>query len=342
MRNGYTTGSCAAAGTKAALLALQGKRPSSVSILLPRGDELEVPVKECSASGASARCVVVKDGGDDPDVTHGADIVVEVELGGPAGIRIAGGRGVGIVTKPGLGLDLGAPAINPVPKKMITENALPLLGGRGARVTVSVPKGEELAPKTDNPRLGIVGGISILGTSGIVVPFSTAAFAASVRQGISVAAAAGAAEVVLTTGGRSEELAVGMFGLPDHCYVQMGDFAGYALKQCAEMGVPAVHVAGFVGKIAKMAAGAKQTHVKGSKVDMGMLAGIAKECGAPAAAQEIATANTARHALEIAERGRVDGFCERLCARAKASLEQDGVKLDVVLFGFDGTMLARA
>ena len=139
---------------------------------MPRGDELEVPVKECSVSGASARCVVVKDGGDDPDVTHGADIVVDVELGGPAGIRIAGGKGVGIVTKPGLGLELGAPAINPVPKKMITENALPLLGGRGARVTVSVPKGEELAPKTDNPRLGIVGGISILGTSGIVVPFS--------------------------------------------------------------------------------------------------------------------------------------------------------------------------
>lgn len=342
MRNGYTTGSCAAAGTKAALLALRGERPESVSVLLPRGGQLQIPVKECSASGRSARGVVVKDGGDDPDVTHGAEIVVDVELGGPAGVRISGGEGVGTVTKPGLGLEIGGPAINPVPKKMILDNALPLLGGGGARVTVSVPRGAELAPKTDNPRLGILGGISILGTSGIVVPFSTAAFAASVRQGISVAAAAGAPEVVLTTGGRSELLASKLFGLPDHCYVQMGDFAGYALRQCALMGVGTVHVAGFVGKIAKMAAGAKQTHVKGSKVDTRMLAEMAEKCGAPRAAARMACANTARHALEIALEEKTDGFCAELCGRAKAAMEMDGVELHVVLFGFDGAVLARA
>lgn len=342
MRNGYTTGSCAAAGAKAALLALRGGRPASVPILLPGGGTLDIPVKECSVSGGSARCVVVKDGGDDPDVTHGADIVVEVELGGPAGVRIEGGQGVGTVTKPGLGLEIGGPAINPVPRKMILDNALPLLGGGGARVRVSVPRGAELAPKTDNPRLGITGGISILGTSGIVVPFSTAAFAASVRQGISVAAAAGASEIVLSTGGRSEELASKMFGLPDHCYVQMGDFSGYAVGQCARAGIRRAHVAGFVGKIAKMAAGVRQTHVKGSKVDMGMLAEVARECGAPAAAGRISGANTARHALEIALEEKVGGFCAALCGRAKAAMARDGVELDVVMFGFDGTMLARA
>ena len=285
---------------------------------------------------------MVKDGGDDPDVTHGAEIVVDVELLPPGPVLIEGGEGVGTVTKPGLGLEIGGPAINPVPRKMILENAAPLLGGRGARVTVSVPKGRELAPKTDNPRLGILGGISILGTSGIVVPFSTASFAASIRQSLSVASAAGAGDVVLTTGGRSEEFASRMFELPDHCYVQMGDFAGYAVGQCAKKGLRGVHVAGFVGKMAKMAAGVRQTHVKGSKVDMGMLASIARGCGSQAAADRIEKANTARHALEIASEEGVDGFCQELCGRAKSAMATDGVDLDVILFGFDGTMLARA
>ena len=342
MRNGYTTGSCAAAAAKAALLAMRGERPESVSITLPRGGLLEIPVKECGASGSAARCVVVKDGGDDPDVTHGADIAVAVELLPPGPVLIRGGEGVGTVTKPGLGLEVGGPAINPVPRKMILDNALPLLGGRGARVTVSVPKGAELAAKTDNPRLGILGGISILGTSGIVVPFSTASFAAAIRQNISVAAAAGASDMVLTTGGRSEEFASNVFDLPDHCYVQMGDFSGYAVGQCARMGIERAHVAAFVGKMAKMAAGVKQTHVKGSKVDMGMLASIARGCGAGAAAERIASANTARHALEIAGEEGVDGFCAELCARAKSAMSRDGIELDVILFGFDGTMLARA
>ena len=342
MRNGYTTGSCAAAAAKAALLAMGGAAPETVSITLPRGDELEIPVKECRTSGSRARCVVVKDGGDDPDVTHGADIAVEVELMPPGPVLIEGGEGVGTVTKPGLGLEIGGPAINPVPKKMILENAAPLLGGRGARVTVSVPKGKELAPKTDNPRLGILGGISILGTSGIVVPFSTASFAAAIRQSVSVASSAGASDIVLTTGGRSEEFASEIFDLPDHCYIQMGDFAGYAVGQCAKKGLRRVHVAGFVGKMAKMAAGVKQTHVKGSKVDMGMLAEIARGCGAQAAADRIEKANTARHALEIAQEEGADGFCQELCGRAKSAMSADGVELEVILFGFDGTILARA
>lgn len=293
---------------------------------------------------------MVKDGGDDPDVTHGAEIAAVCELGGAAGtVEILGGEGVGTVTKPGLGLEIGAPAINPVPRRMIEDGVREAgalaLAGRGARVTISVANGAEIATKTDNPRLGIVGGISILGTSGIVVPFSTAAFAASIRQGIGVAAAMGEEEVALTTGGRSEEAARGIAGLRDHCYVQMGDFAGYSVRECARAGIRRVRIFGFVGKMAKIAAGARQTHVKGSKVDTALLARIARECGAgEEAAGEIASANTARHAGEIAQARGVAGFFGGIARRAQAEMEGHGggkVSVSVTLLGFDGGVLAE-
>ena len=357
-RTGLTTGTCAAAAAKAAAACIAGGPPAkTVSVRLPKGGgtaELAVERCELDAASRAATCSVVKDAGDDPDVTHGAEIVatVSVDPGGTAGeVEVEGGEGVGTVTKPGLGLEVGAPAINPVPRSMIVaeveEAAAPLLAaGASIRVVVSIPSGRDLAPKTDNPRLGIVGGISILGTRGIVVPFSTAAFAASIRQAIDVAAAMGDRRIVLSTGGRSEDLARALTGLADHCYVQMGDFAGYAVEQCAKKGMEEAVVAGFIGKLAKMAAGASQTHVKGSKVDTALLARIAAEAGAPdGEAALVRGANTARHALEIAAGRKWAGaFLEGVCGRVHSHMQQragKSTRVKVVMFGFDGEVLAR-
>ena len=350
MRTGYTTGTCAAAGARAALEMLGGNRMESVRVRLPRGDHIEIPVKSCRVVSGGAVCVITKDGGDDPDVTHGADIVVEVSgLGMGGEISILGGEGVGVVTKPGLGLEVGGPAINPTPRRMIRENLAEvkseMLETDGVRVVVSVPAGRALAPKTDNPRLGIRGGISILGTSGIVIPFSTASFAASIRQNLDVIVAMGDDTAVLTTGGRSESFARQLWDLPDHCFVQMGDFSGYAMKECGRKGLRRVCVAGFVGKLAKMAAGVSQTHVKGSKVDTGMLAGVAVRCGAtPGAAGHIRNANTARHVMDIILEYGIRGFFDALCVMTKQNMagRAPGAEVEVVMFDFEGAVLGRA
>lgn len=352
MRTGYTTGSSATAAAKAALISVVEQRAvGSVEISLPKGRTITIPIKSCESRGDGARCSVIKDGGDDPDVTHGAEIVAELSLTESRGeIEIGGGEGVGIVTKPGLGLEIGRPAINPVPRSMITENLREagdsVLKDRGIRVVVSVPKGRELGPKTDNPRIGIRGGISILGTSGIVIPFSTASYAASIRQGLDVALAMGDETVVLTTGGRSEDFARKVVDLPDHCFVQMGDFAGYTVSQCAKKGIKKAYVVGFVGKLAKMAAGARQTHVKGSKVDMAFLAGLAEGAGAaPETAARIRGANTARHVLEIVTEDGVGGFAGALCGEVHRQMGRHAggsLPLHVILFDFGGRVLAES
>ena len=188
LRTGFTTGTCAAAGAKAGVLAIkEQKNIDAVDVLLPRGTFAKIQIIKCEFQSSSAICTVIKDGGDDPDVTHGAEIVTKISLEGePEQIRIQGGKGVGKVTKPGLGLEIGKHAINPVPKKMIEQSVREIgkemLHNTGILVTVSVPNGEKIALKTDNPRLGIIGGISILGTSGIVTPFSTASYAAGIRH----------------------------------------------------------------------------------------------------------------------------------------------------------------
>ncbi len=350
LRTGFSTGTCAAAGAAAGLAAIiSQKGTDSIDVSLPKGDTASITLHSCRFGDDWARCSVIKDGGDDPDVTHGAEIVVDVTLTGSTGIEIDGGDGVGTVTKPGLGLEIGRPAINPVPKRMIRENLArvggDLLSARGIRVVVSVPAGRELAPKTDNPRLGILGGISILGTSGIVVPFSTASYAASIRQSLDVALAMGDTSVVLTTGGRSEDFARKIVDLPDHCFVQMGDFAGYSIQQCAKKGIADVTVVGFIGKLAKMAKGIRQTHVKGSKVDVGFLAGLAGEAGAgEAVVQKIRKANTARHVLEMVKENHVEGFFDavtsRVCLHMRGHAEQK-VAVTAMLFDFDGSLLSR-
>lgn len=347
MRTGFTTGTCAAAGAKAGVLAISGqKKILQVDVMLPRGDTIKIGIKECRYSERTARCAVIKDGGDDPDVTHGAQIVTEISLTDDAGdIVIEGGQGVGTVTKPGLGLEIGGPAINPVPKSMIAQSVRDagagLLARHGVRAVISVPDGEKLAPKTDNPRLGIVGGISILGTSGIVVPFSTASFAASIRQNLDVAVAMNDEIVILTTGGRSEAFARQIIDLPDHCFVQMGDFVGYTIQQCAKKRIKKAYVVGFIGKLAKMAAGVKQTHVKGSKVDMGLLAELASKAQVDDdTIRQIRMANTARHVLEIVQDH--GAFFDELCRRVHESLDsQAGPALEVILFDFEGRVLGR-
>ena len=302
LRTGFTTGSCATAASKAGVLAIINQKIiENVDIILPKRSRLEIKINSCEFKNNSAKCSVIKDGGDDPDVTHGAEIIVDVELTDVVGeIEIDGGEGVGRVTKPGLGLEIGSAAINPTPKKMILENvrevAEELLEKKGVKITVSVPKGKELGPKTDNPRIGIMGGISILGTSGIVIPYSTASFAAAIRQQISVVNTMNDDSVVLTTGGRSEDLAREIIDLPDHSFIQMGDFSGYTIKQCAKQGLKKAYVAGFIGKLAKMAAGVKQTHVKGGKVDMKFLSELAKRWNADGnTIAKILGANTSRN-----------------------------------------------
>lgn len=351
MRTGYTTGTSATAGAKAGVLAiLNQEKIGLIDVTLPKKSKIQIKIEKCEFDNQSAHCYVIKDGGDDPDVTHGAEIHTNVSLTSNVGkIEIDGGDGVGRVTKPGLGLEVGSAAINPTPKKMITENiieiAQDLLKKNGVKVLISVPKGKELAPKTDNPRLGILGGISILGTSGIVVPYSTASFAASIRQSIDVTIAMGNDTVVLTTGGRSEDYARNIITLPDHCFVQMGDFSGYTVQQCAKKGIKKAYVAGFIGKLTKMGMGVKQTHVKGSKVDMEFLAELAQKCNASSdTIQEIKKANTARHVFEIVSAKNLKGYFDLVCAEVYNQLRkhsEEKFEINVIMFDFDGNTIGK-
>ena len=351
LRTGYTTGSCATASSKAGILSIiNQKKIEKIDIIIPKGSRLEIKINSCEFSKDSAKCSVIKDGGDDPDVTHGAEIFVDIKLTDNAGeIEIDGGEGVGRVTKPGLGLEIGSAAINPTPKKMIIENVREvgeeLLEKNGVMIKVSVPKGKELGPKTDNPRIGIMGGISILGTSGIVIPYSTASFAAAIRQQISVVNTMKDDSVVLTTGGRSEDYSRKIIDLPDHSFIQMGDFSGYTIKQCAKQGLKKAYVAGFIGKLAKMAAGVKQTHVKGGKVDMKFLSELAKRCDANSdIITKILGANTARNVQEIIMENNVEGFFDEITKETCNQMRQhseEKIPVEVILFDFDGRVLSR-
>jgi cobalt-precorrin-5B (C1)-methyltransferase len=350
LRTGYTTGTTATAATKGALYALTDKPVKEVTVLLPKGRTATLKIAWTRIDGDKATCAAIKDGGDDPDATHGAEICSTVSFSKNAGqISIDGGKGVGRVTKPGLGLEMGKAAINPTPMKMVDqavrEVAKEQLKKQGVDVVISVPTGEEIAKKTDNPRLGIMGGISILGTTGIVMPYSTASFAASIRQSLDVAIAMGADTAVLTTGGRSEDFTKGMFKLPDHCFVQMGDFAGYSIKQCANKKLRKAVIAGFIGKLTKMAMGVKQTHVAGSHVDMEFMARLAAECRAPAAVvEEIKGANTARHVSEIITKNNIRGYFDLVCKKVYEQMNEHSkgqLELEVVMFEFDGKVVGR-
>ncbi|HEX7277725.1 MAG TPA: cobalt-precorrin-5B (C(1))-methyltransferase [Acidimicrobiales bacterium] len=338
LRTGWTTGTCASAAAKAALAGLvTGTAPTEIDVPLPDGRRVSFPVE----AEAPNRCVVVKDAGDDPDCTHGARMTATVEWADDRQTRLRAGPGIGTVTRPGLGIPVGQPSITDVPRRMI-RRALAEVDPRPVVVTFEVPGGEEMAAKTSNARLGIVGGISILGTTGVVKPFSTAAYRASVVQQIDVAAAQGADSVVLATGTRSDAYAQrALPHLPEVCFVEVGDFTGIALRRAASNGIGHVTWIGMVGKITKLAAGVMMTHFRRTKVDTRLLAEVAREAGAPAEVVDAAThTNTARHFYEVCvEHGTIEPLAI-LCRRAAAACRAhtDGaLTVDVVCVDFDGT-----
>ena len=356
LRTGWTTGTCASAAAKAAaLLLVDGVAPAWVEVALPSGRRVTFRVEDASTvDGGAARAVVVKDAGDDPDVTHGAHLTATVSFVDGHDVELAGGDGVGTVTKPGLGLDVGGPAINPVPRAMITQAVREVVGERGVRVVVSVPDGERMARKTTNRRLGVLGGISILGTTGIVRPFSTASWRASVVQAVQVAAGQGEQTVVLCTGGRTEAGARLLLPeLPEVCFIEVGDFTGAALRRAVERGITHVVFVGMVGKLSKLAAGVLMTHYTRSAVDTTLLADLTASAGATAdvaAADEVvaavAEANTARHAYELwAAAGLVRAAGDLLCARVRdvlVAFARGRLTADVAMVDFTGRTAVAA
>ena len=328
LRSGWTTGTCSAAAAKAATTALVTQTvQTTVDVAHPDARVVPFPVERCDVTPDRAEAVVVKDAGDDPDVTHGAHLTATVRWSGEPGVHLEGGIGVGVVTKPGLGLEVGGPAINPVPRQMIRDNvgAVVDLAVRGVRVTISVPDGEQRAKKTTNARLGILGGISILGTTGVVRPFSTESWRASVVQAVSVMAAQGEPTLVLATGGRTEKAAMRLLPhLPDVCFVEVGDFTGAALRQAVEDGLHEVVFVGMVGKLTKLASGVLMTHYTRSKVDPAVLVEVTREAGGDdTLAEAVRTANTARHAYELWEAaGLLRPAGDLLCARAAEVLHR--------------------
>jgi cobalt-precorrin-5B (C1)-methyltransferase len=337
LRTGWTTGTCAPAAAKAAAIGLlTGTPPVEVKVQLPNGDHVAFPVE----SEAPNRCVVVKDAGDDPDCTDGARVTATAQWSTAQDAQLVAGPGVGTITKPGLGLPVGAPAINPVPRRMILA-ALADVTDRALRVTFEVPEGEQMAAKTTNARLGIVGGISILGTTGLVRPFSTAAYRASVVQQVDVAAAQGERTMVLATGSRSEKAAQCLYpDVADVAFVEVGDYTGVALRRVAAREMTDAVFVGMAGKIAKLAAGVMMTHFHRSKVDGALLADVARQASAPQSVVDAATATeTARHFFEVCvEHGSV-GPLELLCQRAKRACEahvEGALAIDVVMVDFDG------
>ena len=353
LRRGWTTGACAAAAAKAAYSALlHGGFPDPVTITLPNGATPGFALAEQRAGDGAACAGIVKDAGDDPDVTHGALIRSEVRLLPPgSGVRFRAGPGVGTVTRPGLPLPPGEPAINPSPRRMIEQALASVRSSPDALVTISVPGGEALALRTLNGRLGIVGGLSILGTTGIVVPFSCAAWIDSIRRGIDVARGTGLDHVAGSTGRTSEEAVQRLHALPETALIEMGDFAGGMLKYLRLHPVPRITIAGGIGKITKLAQGRLDLHSGRGGVDRDALAAIAAEAGVPAAdVPRIAAANTAADGFAIAREAGV-ALGDRIAARAwqvAAGVLGDGlpgdvpVELEIVLFDAQGALSGRA
>jgi cobalt-precorrin-5B (C1)-methyltransferase len=351
LRTGWTTGTCASAAAKAAATALRDQAAQrAVEVALPSGRRVAFAVESCAYGPAQAAAVVIKDAGDDPDVTHGAHLTATVRWRTGPGVALEGGEGVGIVTKPGLGIEVGEPAITATPRAMIVQAVAEVMdpAARGLLVIISVPGGEKMARKTTNARLGILGGISILGTTGIVRPFSTASWRASVEQAVSVMAAQGERTAVLSTGGRTEKGAMALLpGLPDVCFVEVGDFTGAALRRALAVGLDRVIFVGMAGKLAKLAAGVLMTHYTRSKVNLGLLGDITRAAGgSPGAVDEVGAANTGRHAYEIWEReGVLRPAGDELCRRVRSVLLRAGrgrLDADVAMVDFSGARVVAA
>jgi cobalt-precorrin-5B (C1)-methyltransferase len=351
LRRGWTTGACAAAAAGAAFTALLTRCfPDPVALRLPGGQTARFALALRELEPERARAGIVKDAGDDPDVTHGALVIAEVaRAAAGAGIVFAAGEGVGTVTRPGLPLAVGEPAINPAPRAMIRETLAEIAAFHGEpppdlAVTIAIPDGARLAEKTMNGRLGIVGGLSVLGTTGIVVPYSCAAWVHAIHRGIDVARAAGLDHIAAATGATSERAVRRLYDLPDHALIDMGDFVGGMLKYLRRHPVPFLTVAGGFGKLAKMAAGARDLHSARSRVDPLALTRLLAELGA-----DSATAEMARHAASAAEILALAGdrraalataVAERARAAALAMLGGE-TAVEVAIVDRDGSFLAR-
>jgi cobalt-precorrin-5B (C1)-methyltransferase len=352
LRRGWTTGTCATAAAKAAYAALvTGEFPDPVAVTLPRGQRPCFALALTRHEAGSASAGVIKDAGDDPDVTHGALIVATVRAGAPgSGVTFRAGPGVGTVTRPGLAIAPGEPAINPVPRQMIrdaiAEVAAPSNRSPDVEVEIAIPGGDVLAAKTLNARLGIVGGLSILGTTGIVVPYSCSAWIASIHRGIDVARACGLVHIAGATGAASEAAVRRLYDLPEPALIDMGDFVGGMLKYIRAHPVPRVTIAGGVAKMTKLAQGLLDLHSKRGEVDLAALARLAETAGGTAALRaRIIAANTAAEAFgHAAVDGIALGDAVARAAQAVAARVVEGraIAIDTVLFDRDGRLVGRA
>ncbi len=352
LRTGWTTGACATAAAKAALSALiTGDFPDPVAVTLPGGETPEFSLAFETLGEGYAVAGVVKDAGDDPDVTHGATVIAAVRPLKPlSGIQFRAGKGVGTVTKAGLLIQPGEAAINPVPRSMMTGELTALCESAGLpadlEVTISIPGGEEIAAKTWNPRLGIVGGLSILGTTGIVVPYSCSAWIHSIHRGVDVARAEGLNHLLGSTGTTSEKSAQEHLGLPDGALIDMGDFAGGFLKYIRAHPVDKITIAGGFGKITKLAQGAMDLHSGRSQVDMNFLASmVPSDRLNDDLEKRIQNANTALEALELTRETGIDlatPIAEKARQFAQSTLRDAPAKVGVMIVDRQGNILAHA
>jgi cobalt-precorrin-5B (C1)-methyltransferase len=346
LRKGWTTGACAAAAATSAYGALlTGRFADPVCIRLPRGQTPEFALHDSKLDGDTAMAAIEKDAGDDPDVTHGAIVRAQLRWMDNSGeIIFKAGPGVGTVTRPGLPLGVGEPAINPGPRAMITDN-IRSIGGDGLEITISIDNGEALAAHTWNPRLGIIGGLSVLGTTGIVVPYSCSAWIASIRQAVDVARAGGITHVAAATGSTSEEAAAKLLGLPATALIDMGDFAGGLLKYVRDNPIPKVTIAGGFGKLSKLADGHLDLHSKRSQVNPGFLASLAADAGADGELRNaIEAADSAGRILEIVREAGfplVDAVASRARQVALDQLAGSG-EAEILIFDRAGTLAGRA
>jgi cobalt-precorrin-5B (C1)-methyltransferase len=352
LRRGWTTGACASGAARAAFEALlTGQFPDPVPVALPKGLRPEFVLATHELGDDFARAGIVKDAGDDPDVTHGALIVATVWRAPPGmGLSFRAGKGVGTVTRPGLPLPPGEPAINPAPRAMIRANleevAARLGAGVDAIVEISVPDGERIAQRTANGRLGIVGGLSILGTTGVVIPYSCSAWIHSIHRGVDVARASFCAHIGAATGETSEAAIRALYGLPDHALIEMGDFVGGLLKYLREHPVARLTIAGGPAKMTKLAEGKLDLHSKRGAVDLAALSGrIALAGGPPALVEVVGSANSGLHAFELAEAAGFDLpalVADGAWTTAARVLAGQPGELETVIVGRDGRILASS
>jgi cobalt-precorrin-5B (C1)-methyltransferase len=351
LRRGWTTGACATAATKAAFQALlTGEFPDPVEITLPKGERPGFALARAEREKDRATAGIVKDAGDDPDVTHLALVLSTVRrLPAGSGVVFRGGPGIGTVTRPGLPIPPGEPAINPVPRKMMQAVVAEVAARFGAtpdvEITISIPNGAALAKHTWNPRLGIEGGLSILGTTGIVNPFSCSAWIASIHRGIDVIRAAGLEHAAACTGSTSEAAVAKRYALPDFAYIDMGDFAGGVLKYLRHHPIPRLTLAGGFGKMSKLAEGALDLHSGRSQVSLDSLAAGAASLGADETLQaRIRSANTAMEALTLAQRAALPlGDWVATKARKIARAEADGeVDIELMVLDRNGALVGHA